>query len=194
MAITRITAPAITGLTIPNTSINNASLNSVTALPSAIDVGKVGQVVSVTKTDTFTYSGTGLIDVTGLSLTITPSATSSKIYLVANINIDASSRYTAFKFVRDSTDIGIGNAEGIRGRVTVSSGRNSSATLDNYMMHNSSASFLDSPNTTSSTVFKIQAGNTYGSQTLYINRPEFDDNNSYIHRGISTLTATEILA
>ena len=39
MAITRITSPAITGLTIPNTSINNASLDSVTALPSAISTG-----------------------------------------------------------------------------------------------------------------------------------------------------------
>ena len=38
MAITRIISPSITGLTIPNTSINNASLNSVTALPSAVAV------------------------------------------------------------------------------------------------------------------------------------------------------------
>tara|TARA_R110000868_G_scaffold320588_1_gene581540 strand:- start:41 stop:601 length:561 start_codon:yes stop_codon:yes gene_type:complete len=36
MAITRITSPAITGLTIPSTSINNASLASVSALPSSI--------------------------------------------------------------------------------------------------------------------------------------------------------------
>jgi|DEB0MinimDraft_10_1074344.scaffolds.fasta_scaffold19115_2 hypothetical protein len=38
MAITRIITPSITGLTIPNTSINNASLNSVTALPSGVNV------------------------------------------------------------------------------------------------------------------------------------------------------------
>ena len=40
MAITRLSAPSITGLTIPNTSINNASLSSVTALPSGVG-GKV---------------------------------------------------------------------------------------------------------------------------------------------------------
>ena len=72
--------------------------------------------------------------------------------------------------------------------------RNSSATLDNYIMHNSSASFLDTPNTTSATTYKIQAGKHYGTASnLYINRPEFDDNSSYITRGISTLTAYEIV-
>jgi len=178
-------------------TIKLANGNSATASGLGIDIGstgKIGQVVSVTKTDTFTYSGTGLVDVTGLSLTITPSATSSKIYLVANINIDGSSRYTAFKFVRGSTDIGIGDASGNRSRITVSSARNNNTSMDNYIMHNSSASFLDSPNTTSSTVFKIQAGNTYENQTLYINRPAYDDDNTYIHRGISTITAMEVLA
>lgn len=33
MAITRLNSSSLTGVTIPNTSINNASLNSVTALP-----------------------------------------------------------------------------------------------------------------------------------------------------------------
>ena len=178
---------------IQSQSINLADTFAFTGTVSG--AGKIGQVVSVTKTDTFTYSGTGLVDVTGLSLSITPVATSSKIYLVANINIDSNGRYTAFKFLRGSTDIGIGNAEGNRTRVTVSSLRNSSATLDNYVMHNSSASFLDSPSTGGSAVtYKIQAGNTYDNNILYINRPNFDDNNTYVHRGISTLTATEVLA
>ena len=48
--------------------------------------GKVLQVVSTTKTDTFTGNGTA-IDVTGLSVTITPSSTSNKILLASNPRI-----------------------------------------------------------------------------------------------------------
>jgi len=94
MAITRLTAPSITGLTIPNTSINNASLDSVTALPGGIDTGKVGQVVSTTigssswQVTTTTGSWLNLDDGTNdLELDITPSATSSKIFLMATARI-----------------------------------------------------------------------------------------------------------
>ena len=155
--------------------------------------GKILQVVSATKTDTQSTSTTTFVDVSGLSLSITPSSASSKIFLVCNINIDGSERYMGVKFVRGSTDIGIGDADGSRTRLTVSSMRNHAPTGDHYVMHNSSASFLDSPNTTSATTYKIQAGLHYGNaQTLYINRPNTDDNSSYIARGISTLTAYEI--
>jgi len=40
---------------------------------------KVLQVVSATKTDTFSTSSTSFVDVTGLTANITPSSTSSKI-------------------------------------------------------------------------------------------------------------------
>jgi len=179
MAITRLGgANAISG-TIP-TSV-------------APGQGKILQVVSATKSDTQVTSTSTLVDVSGLSLSITPSSASNKIFLVCNINIDGSARYLGLRFVRGSTDIGIGDADGNRTRLTVSSMRNNSATLDDYVMHNSSASFLDTPNTTSATTYKIQAGKHYSSASnLYINRPAYDDNASYITRGISTLTAYEI--
>ena len=85
MAITRITAPSITGLVIPNTSINNASLNSVTALPSGVDVGKIGQVVQGTTSTSVSSTSTSYAT-TGFSQTITPSSTSSKIFIICNIN------------------------------------------------------------------------------------------------------------
>ena len=162
----------------------------------ALPTGSVLQVVSATKSDTQSASTAVFVDVTGLSLSITPSSASNKIFLVCNINIDGQGRYFGLKFVRGSTDIGIGDADGSRTRLTVSSMRNQSASNDNYVMHNSSASFLDSPNTSGSAVtYKIQAGLHYGSASnLYINRPEYDDNSSYITRGISTLTAYEIKA
>ena len=178
MAITRLGgANAITG-TIPN---------------SNLATGNVIQVVSATKTDTQVTSTSTFVDITGLSLSITPSSASNKIMLVLNMNIDGLERYMAVKFVRGSTDIGIGDADGSTTRVTVSSQRNHSATNDHYVMHNSSASFLDSPNTTSATTYTIQIGNTGdNSKISYINRPPNNNDANYIQRGISTLTVMEI--
>jgi hypothetical protein len=84
MAITRITASSITGLTIPNTSINNASLDSVTALPSGVG-GKilaVYQDYSSTQVDSSTDNS--YIDVPDLAITLTPNSSSSKFWLSYN--------------------------------------------------------------------------------------------------------------
>ena len=48
-------------------------------LDASLIGGKVLQVVSTAKTDTFSTSSTSFTDITGLSVAITPSATSSKI-------------------------------------------------------------------------------------------------------------------
>ena len=160
--------------------------------------GKILQVVSATKTDTFTLSSSNgtFTDVTGLSVSITPTSTSSKIFITANVNISGSNRYAAIKVLRDSTAIGIGDAASSRTRVAVSSHRNESATNDHHIMHNSSTSFLDSPNTTSATTYKIQIANTYaaGGYTVYINRGSTDANSDYAHRGASTITVMEVSA
>lgn len=48
--------------------------------------GKVLQVVSTTKTDTFTVSTTTLTDITGLSVSITPTLSSSTILVLSSVN------------------------------------------------------------------------------------------------------------
>jgi hypothetical protein len=95
MAITRLIAPSITGLTIPNTSINNASLNSVTALPSGVG-GKVLQVVSNTKSSVFSTNAGSFVD-TGFDVSITPSSTSNKIWVQYTIPVYQSTANSTFK-------------------------------------------------------------------------------------------------
>jgi hypothetical protein len=185
--------------TIDNGAVTAAKLASTldltgktVTLPAGVG-GKVLQVVSTTKTDTFSYTGSTFTDVTGLSVSITPTSTSSTIYIIANISITGSVRYTAFRFMRDSTAIGIGASSGNRPRVTASSMRNQDATNDQYIAHNSSASFIDSPNTTSATTYKIQIANTHDVDGVsYINRTSDDTNATYSHRTISTITVMEI--
>jgi hypothetical protein len=67
------------------TKINNNTLSAITTLPAAIATGKVLQVVQTTKTDTFTTTSTSFTDVTGLSVSITPSSASSKILIFSEI-------------------------------------------------------------------------------------------------------------
>ena len=190
MAITRLNTSSLTGVTIPNTSINNASLNSVTALPSGIDTGKIGQVVQtvVTTSTAFTTSHGTFIDI-GLSASITPSATDSKILVNSSINFGTTSNsYAHVRLLRGSTNIALGDADGNRTRVTAIVSGN-----DLTKGHSTSLSFLDSPSTTSSTTFKLQVHNNSG-QTWRLNGEGENFNGAGTGRAISTMTLMEVLA
>ena len=167
--------------------------------PSGYDLqmpaGHILQTVSTTKTDAWTYSASsaGFTDVTGLAATITPTSSSSKILVQVNINFSSNMRYSAAILLRGSTQIGGGTAVGNRPSVSVSNGTNQNETNEEYIMRNSSFSFLDSPSTTSATTYKIQVGNTHeASSTTYVNRSRNDADANYGHRGSSTITLMEV--
>ena len=174
--------------------LNNNSISAVSALPSGIDTGKVGQVVSVTKSDLFTVSSTNFTDVTGLTATITPTSTSSTILIEVNMMFSASGRYNGAKLLRDSTIIAVGDTASSRSRVTMACASNNEETNGIYVAQNSSATYKDSPNTTDATTYKIQVGSVDSAKSIKINSTSADSDASYTTRGISTITLTEILA
>jgi hypothetical protein len=110
MAITRLGgANAISG-TIPQGNIANASLGAVTALPAAIATGSVLQVVQAITTTAVTHTSDGGQVDTGLTASITPSATSSKILvLISQSNKvergSATSLEYDLRLFRDSTEV-----------------------------------------------------------------------------------------
>ena len=59
--------------------------------------GKVLQVVSVAKTDTFSTTSNSFVDVTGLTLNITPSATSSKILVLCDVKLGVDAGVSSVK-------------------------------------------------------------------------------------------------
>ena len=69
---------------------SSSSNNRVISLPDVADgnllTASNSQVVSVNKTDTFSTNSTSKVDITGMSVSITPSSTSSKIMVFAEIN------------------------------------------------------------------------------------------------------------
>jgi hypothetical protein len=166
MAITRLIAPSITGLTIPNTSINNASLNSVTSLPSGVG-GKVLQVVHDNSTSTFSTNSTSYSTIF-TPTAITPSSTSSKILV---------SWYCSFAVLTNSDNLGhivVQRDVGGSTAYILNSGHNSSmftfkADLD-HQGYGLAFEFEDSPNTTSAVIYRVQHKTDNTGMTMYMNR------------------------
>lgn len=125
--------------------------------------GSILQVVSVNKTDEYFLSGTGTpTDVPGLSVSITPSSTSSQILILGHVNFSATSAGgdSFARLMRGATAIGSG-AGGYFGQI---------AGQDYYAVHSRVIYLVDSPATTSSTTYKIQVW----GQSLYVNSRGLD--------------------
>ena len=168
---------------------------------SLIGGGKIGQVISATKTDTFTassLSGAAAIDITGLSVAITPSATSSKILIIYNVHGSnaTSARQSSFgiRLVRGSTDISKGDAAGNRQRVTATQSIRSQDDVN--QMSGLAGNFLDSPSSTSATTYKIQLININSSSVnMHINRTDGNADDVNVRPlATSNITVMEVLA
>lgn len=145
------------------------------------------QVVSTAKTDTFSTTSMTYTDITGLSASITPSATSSLVLVEVNMVSAFSTDMSAtYQIVRGSTAIGIGAAAGSRTQCTF--GVNNGAAN----AFGSSMTFLDTPSTTSATTYKMQGRTNTG--TIYVNRTAGDTDSVNNWRSISTITLYEVRA
>ena len=156
--------------------------------------GHVIQVKSAVFTDVLAISSADTrTDITNLSLSITPSSTSSKILVNTHISYSSSTNnlYASGYLMRGSTDIGV-NTTATGNQFNVSFGMDLVGQAnETYKLRNSSMTFLDSPSSTSALTYKVQA-RVNSNPTLYINRTGADANADYSSRGISTLTVMEI--
>ena len=89
-----------------------------TAANVKLPAGCILQTLSTTKTDTFSSSSTGPVDITGLSVTITPKYATSKIFIMFNAHIVGFDSGTGIRLLRGSTPLGLGDASGSRARMT----------------------------------------------------------------------------
>ena len=153
--------------------------------------GKVLQVVSTAKTDSFSASTSAgaYTDVTGLSVSITPTSATSKILVIATVNGSGAigSNFAAVQLVRASTAIFIGDAASSRVPATSQLAQSAADAFEGLPI-----TYLDSPATTSSTTYKIQGCSLGGTGNFYINRTGSDQNNSSTPRGASSITVMEI--
>jgi hypothetical protein len=152
---------------------------------------RIGQVISTTKTDSYTMSSDTYATITGLTATITPSSATSKIYIVGTLSAVGKTLTNRgiSRLIRDSTPIAIGDAAGSRTTGTTGAPIQD-ATTDIYSL---GLTFLDSPSSTSALVYGIQIRTCEPSGTVYVNRSEGDANNTSHSRVVSTITVMEIL-
>ena len=173
----------------PGEVLTAASLNDNFTFAAANPVSKIAQVISVTKTDTFTLASTTYTDVTDLTVSITPSSATSKVLVFAVVNGAGSTGVSngSFQIVRDATAISIATSAGSRVANTAQIGSGA-----NFLLSGSGI-FLDSPATTSATTYKIQV-RANASSSVYINRAETDTNDANYARTVSSITVMEVLA
>ena len=154
--------------------------------------GFIIQVVQETKTDTASSSAGTVYTDMGLSATITPKSSTSKILVMVNANISSGAGFDMkARLMRGSTILHIGDAAGSRPRATAAVTANYSTTA-NYSHAPVAITYLDSPGTTSATTYKIQYA-SYSTYVCYINRSGSDINGaSYDSRTASSITLMEI--
>ena len=170
----------------------------------ALDMATFGQSASsgaILQVQSFVYtnddkssSGSTFVD-TGLTVSITPTATSSKIMVMAQVSMGASSNYRyAIRLVRDSTDIFVGDASGTaRIRATASQLGTGGHSIDFTFP----VMFLDSPTIPSTPIaitYKIQAAAEQAGGSWYLNRGASQNDNSTIYVVASSITVMEISA
>ena len=183
-------------MTVPSDgSVTTAKLGdgSVTSakLDSGVALGKVLQVVSTTKSDSFSTTSNSMVDVTNFNASITPSSTSSKIFAIVTcgsfIN-DNGSKRAFMQIVRGSTNITAGDSATGEEVGSAVCGRSNDG---GHHQFPTVISVLDSPSTTSATTYKIQVsrGGDAGG-TVRLNRSGAQD--SFSGNTISTLTVMEI--
>lgn len=130
--------------------------------------GHIIQVQSVTKVDSWTTASTSYVDVTGLSVDITPKSATSKILVVATVSgAQVTANDGMFQLLRGAAPIGNGTfGSTLNGFAQVSSSYPNA-------IANQNITYLDSPASTSTQTYKIQ-GKANGAGTLCVNRRGVD--------------------
>lgn len=158
--------------------------------------GKVLQVVTNHFTTTSSQSAASNTDVniTNLSASITPSATTSKIFIMCQWSGETSSylHNTMFGIKRGTTVVGSPTDAGSRvhGISHVKAGfysDDNTSTMDGCTWH-----FLDDPQTTSAITYHGFVRNGGVTKTVYTNRTGNDTNNTGHERAASSITLWEI--
>lgn len=174
-----------------NVGTSSPGVNSIVRSNSGgtIDAGWLGaiNVVSVTKTDTFTTSSTSYVDIDGLTANMVIGSTTSRVLIIASISGSAWTNRGLLQLVRGSTPISLGDAAGSRSLGTaalVDSGDNAGCPV-------STITYLDTSPGTLTPTYKIQA-KVSESATLYINRSVLDTDSIGYVRTSSTITAIEV--
>ena len=178
-------------------------INSGATAPEWATVAGGGLVQTISTTTVTPFSASlnnSFTDVTGLASTITPTSSSNKVLVTATINYGSTTGYPpVFRLYRtisggSATLIGAGTAAGSRQSANTAPQAQGQNGDKNRAMH-VSINFLDTPNTTTATTYKINGGILQAAGILMVNTSggNNDDDQNYIARTSSTITVQEVV-
>jgi hypothetical protein len=186
-------------------TLRTDAITTVAGKPILNSTGGILQVVHTTLTTSFAgtsvQTGSGLyVNVPGLSATITPTSTTSKILILTHMYVGASGGGSPgyqqhFRIKRNGTPILVGAGEG--GRVA-STGMinmyNTDGQGNQYNVFVLSGTHYDSPTSISSLTYQIEMGGWTNSPDVFVNRSRVFQNAPPSHDStpVSTLTLMEV--
>jgi len=149
---------------------------------------KIVQVVTANKTNAFTTTSATFTDITGLSVSITPTSATNTILVLSSLMVgnDPANTSAFIRLMRGATAIDVGDAAGSRIQATndLTAYNGDKQAIGNIM-------FIDSPATTTATTYKLQVASP-GSTTVAINASSNDTNSAGRSRTVSSITVIEI--
>jgi len=206
-----VSAPAITGddadtgVSFPSANtikfstggVERMSITDSGVTGTGIGAGKILQVVSTTKTDTFSEQvAGGAFSADAITVSITPSNASNKIFITCFINMGCQNavegKFQIFKAGSVLTGA-TGDASGTNTRVTAMS----DAIDGTGQQTNIAGQYLDTAGGTSAITYSIRIGHGNPASTakyVYLNRSWGDTTGVYDSRATSTITVMEVAA
>ena len=176
----------------------DASAHTLTSLGILSPIVSVNQALNQTRS-TIVGTTNGFTDVTGLSVTVTPSSTNSKFLIFARVFGEGDSHDShnwSMAIFRNSTNVNAGDAGLTAQRVICTAGSDyyyGTTSDQNSTPQTWNATTLDSPNTTSPITYKITMTNQGGTGTFYLNGTVGASTTSASYeRGSSELIVMEI--
>ena len=156
---------------------------------AGVIAGIGSNVVQTVKTDTFSTSSTAYDDVSGLAVTITPSAATSKVLVSVVCPVGGPTNNAVFLTVTDSANNPIFSPDspGVRTQAFTRVVHS-----DDSDVRPQSFSFLHSPSVDTAFTYKVRMRVTGG--TGHVNRGNSDPDTSSIARTVASITAIEVSA
>lgn len=173
---------------------------------SGSGTGKVLQVVEHTETDLTTFANQGSTSndrillaanaadsASHVSASITPSATSSKIFIQICVFYEGTTAEQEYLWsvYRDTTKLGQ-SAAGSRRVGIASAGINHTASNTTSTPETRYYQFIDSPNSTSAIVYAAAYSTSSTSGSLHLNSSTTDGDSASYERGVSSIVLMEI--
>ena len=161
------------------------SMSGTTLSATGSGGGKILQVVQATKTDTASVTGTTFSSV--FTASITPSATTSKVLVMAMIHCgQAASQAVLLRLTKSGSTLLQGDAAGNRTRITGQSYTNQAGGIQGTPIN-----YLDSPSSTSALTYEIEMASS-STGAVYLNRSATDTDTAAFSRAASTIILMEV--